>query len=215
MPHKPTLKKVKYINKKSCHIDSSVVFGNNVVVYPNNIILGNTYIADNVVIKANNYIVNCRIGENSVVDSSYLEQSEIKKNVSIGPFSRLRPNSVVGDNCKIGNFVEIKNSIIKSGTKANHLAYIGDCSIGKNCNIGCGTIFVNYNGKTKNKITVGNNCFIGSNVNLIAPLEIKDNTYVCAGTTLTTNTEEFDFVIGRQKETIKPKKAKKYLKEQN
>lgn len=215
MPHKSNLKKVKYINKKSCYISPSVVFGNNVVVYPNNIILGNTYIANNVILKANNYIIDCKIGENSVIDHSYLEQSEIKNNVSIGPFSRLRPNSTIGDNCKIGNFVEVKNSTINSGTKASHLAYIGDCNIGKNCNIGCGAIFVNYNGKTKSKTTIGNNCFIGSNVNVIAPLNVKDNTYVCAGTTLTTNTNEFDFVIGRQKETIKPQKAKKYLKEQN
>ncbi len=206
-------KDVNFINYKSCQIDKTVTFGKNVTIYPNNIIKGKTHISDNTTIKANNYISDCIILENTEIEYSFLEQSEIGKNVKIGPFSRIRPNSKIGDNCKIGNFVEVKNSTLKQTTKASHLAYIGDSIIGQNCNIGCGAIFVNYNGKEKNQTIVGNNCFIGSNVNLIAPLNINDNTYICAGTTLTQNTNEYDFVIGRVKETIKPQRAKKYLKE--
>lgn len=197
----------------SCEIDKNVTFGKNVKIYPNNIIKGNTHIGDNVVLMPNNYICDCTIGDNSVVSYSYLEQSTIGENVKIGPFCHLRPNSIIDDHCKIGNFCEIKNSHIGSGTKASHLTYIGDSEIGKSCNIGCGVIFVNYNGKIKNKTVVEDNCFIGSNVNLIAPLNIKKGTYICAGSTLTIDTDEYDFVIARNKETIKPKLAKKYLKE--
>lgn len=200
----------KYIK---CEIDESVTFGKNVTIYPNNIIKGQTHIGDNVVLLPNNYIFDCTIGDGSVVAYSYLEQSEVGKNVKLGPYCHLRPNSVIDDNCKIGNFCEVKNSHIESGTKASHLSYIGDSSVGKNCNIGCGVIFANYNGKEKNKINVDDNCFIGSNVNLIAPLNVKTGTYVCAGSTLTVDTNEYDFVIARERETIKPKRAKKYLKE--
>lgn len=207
-------KDVNFIDKKSCHIDKSVTFGKNVVIYPNNTILGNSHIADNVILKPSNYIADSTIEENTEVDHSYIEQSTVKAGAKIGPFCHIRPNSIVGKNCKVGNFVEIKNSCLGQGTKASHLAYIGDATVGKNCNIGCGAIFVNYNGKEKNKIIVGNNCFIGSNVNLVAPLCVQDNTYICAGTTLTQDTNQYDFVIGRARETIKPQRAKKYLKEQ-
>lgn len=164
-------------------------------------------------IKHNSVIIKSKIGMGSSVNFSYIEDSDIGKNCIIGPFARIRPNSKICDNVKIGNFVEIKNSVIGSETKINHLAYVGDALVGKNCNIGCGVIFANYNGKEKNKIVVGNNCFIGSNCNLIAPLSIADNTYICAGTTVTKDTKEYDFVIGRAKETVKENRAKKYLKE--
>ena len=110
---------------------------------------------------------------------------------------------------------EVKNSIIEKNTKANHHAYIGDAQIGKNCNIGCGAIFVNYNGKIKQKIKVGNNCFIGSNCNIVAPVQIEDNCYICAGSTVTKNTNAYDFVIARSRETIKQNYAKKYLNKEH
>ena len=206
--------KPKIIGKKTVFIDKGVKFGKNVTICQNNILKGNTIIKDNVFLGPSNYIKNCCIGENSNVEFSYLEDSEIGVNVKVGPFSRLRQNSKIEDNCKIGNFVEVKNSVVCSNSKASHLAYIGDAEIGKNCNIGCGAIFVNYNGKIKQKIKVGNNCFVGSNCNLIAPLEVADNSYICAGSTLTKSTQPFDFVIARSKETIKHEYAKKYLKEE-
>ena len=108
--------------------------------------------------------------------------------------------------------MEIKNSKVGKGTKIAHLTYVGDAEIGENCNIGCGVIFVNYNGKEKNKIKIGNNVFVGSNCNLIAPLNIGDNVYICAGTTVTKDLAEGDFVIGRVREETKPNRAYKYLK---
>ncbi len=153
------------------------------------------------------------VDKDSLIISSHIFNSRVGKNCTIGPNAHLRPNTVIQDNCKIGNFVEIKNSTIGSGTKISHLTYVGDAVIGRDCNIGCGVIFVNYNGKVKNKITIGNNVFIGCNCNLIAPLNIADNTYIAAGTTVTEDVKEGDFVIGRVRAEIKPNRAQKYLKE--
>ena len=163
-------------------------------------------------LKGFNVIENSVVGKGSEVISSHVFDSVIGQNVKVGPNAHLRPNSIVGDNCRIGNFVEIKNSIIGNGTKISHLTYVGDAKIGENCNIGCGVIFVNYNGRQKQKINIGNNVFIGSNCNLIAPLNIPDNVYICAGTTVTKDLLEDDFVIGRVREEVKHNKAHKYLK---
>ena len=198
--------------KENIYIDESVRVGKNVTIHPFNVIRGNTQIGDNTIIYPFNYIEDTKIGENCEISMSNLVQSEIGNNATIGPFARLRPNSKIGDRCKIGNFVEVKNSEIKDGTKASHLAYIGDASVGEDTNIGCGAIFVNYNGKIKSKIKVGKHCFIGSNVNLVAPLNVADKTYICAGSTLTKDTNEGDFVIARERETIKSNKGKEYLK---
>lgn len=206
---------LKLINKKSITIEKSVVIGKNVVIYPNNILKGNTIIKDNVVLLPNNYIVDSTIHEGSVVEYSHIEKSEVGNSANIGPYSRLRPNCKIGNNCKVGNFVEIKNSSLGDRTKASHLAYIGDADIGKDCNIGCGAIFVNYNGKEKKRSIIGDNCFIGSNVNVIAPVKVADESYVCAGTTLTIDTQPKDFVIGRVRETIKHNYVDKYKKEKN
>lgn len=204
--------KPKIIGKRSVFIDKNTVFGSNVVIYPNNIIEGNCVFGDNVILLPNNYIKDCKIGNNVQIEYSHLVESSVDDGAVIGPYSRLRPNSKVGKNCKVGNFVEIKNSSLGDGSKASHLAYIGDADIGENVNIGCGAIFVNYNKKEKNRSVIGNNAFVGSNVNIIAPVNVADNTYICAGTTLTKDTNEFDFVIGRSRETIKPNYAQKYEK---
>ena len=207
------IEEMNKLGKEFLFIDKTAVIGKNVTIYPNNFIKGNTVIKDNVTLMPNNYIVDSTIEEGVIVDHSYIEDSVIGKNSKIGPYSRIRPDSKIGENCKIGNFVEIKNSTLGKGTKANHLAYIGDAEIGENCNIGCGAVFVNYNGKEKNRSKIGNNCFIGSNVNVIAPVKIADDSYICAGTTITINTNPFDFVVGRSRETVKKGYAKKYKKE--
>ena len=199
-------------NTNNIIIEDTVKIGKNVKILPNNVILGNTIIGDNSIINYGNYINNSTIGKNCNIEYSHIEESVIEDFVSIGPFSHLRPNSKIGSYCKIGNFVEIKNSQLGNNVKASHLSYIGDAEIGNNCNIGCGVIFANYNGTTKNKSIVKDNCFIGSNVNIIAPITLANGTYICAGTTITRDTNEYDFVIGRPHETIKSKKAKYYIK---
>lgn len=196
-----------------CGLIENVTTGDNVRIYNNVQFIGKNKIGSNCTIYPNTTIEDCTIGSNCIIKSSFLEKSIINNNVGIGPFAHIRPNSVLDNNCHIGNFVEVKNSFVGAGTKASHLAYVGDADVGSNCNIGCGAIFVNYNGKEKNRTKVGNNCFIGSNCNIVAPVDIADNTYICAGTTVTHNTNEYDFIIGRSRETVKPNKAKNYLKE--
>lgn len=203
---------LRLIGKRTIFIDKLVKIGKNVTIYPGNIIIGKTIIEDNVVLKAGNYIKDSVIKSGANIEYSHIEESVVCGGANVGPYARLRPKSEVGENCKVGNFVEIKNSVLGAGTKASHLAYIGDANIGKNCNIGCGAIFVNYNGKEKNRTEVGDNCFIGSNVNVIAPVKIADESYICAGSTLTVNTKQKDFVIARCRETIKPNYADKYKK---
>ena len=203
---------MRQINLKCGHVDESVVIGENVVIHDNVHLFGNTIIEDGVVIYPNTIIKDSKIGRESVIKCSFIEGSEIERGVSVGPFAHIRPNSKIESECRIGNFVEIKASRIGSGTKVSHLAYVGDADIGKNCNIGCGVIFANYNGKTKNKTCVEDNCFIGSNCNIIAPVKVSKGSYICAGTTLTKNTKEDDFVIARARETIKENRAHRYLK---
>lgn len=207
------LNNINTIENKSIYIDDTVSIGKNVTIHPNNIIKGTTIIEDNVVLGPNNYICDSVVKSGTTIEFSYIEKSTIHNNCQIGPYSRIRPNSIIGPNCKIGNFVEIKNSTLGENTKASHLAYVGDCDVGNNCNIGCGAVFVNYNGKHKNRSIVGNNCFIGSNVNIVAPVRVADDSYICAGTTLTINTQPQDFVIGRCRETVKRNYANKYKKE--
>ncbi len=204
-------KNLKIINKKTVYIGDNVIIGDNVMIYENNRITGDTVIGDNCVIKPNCYIDNCSIGNNTVITSSHMTDSFIGAFCEIGPFARVRPFSKIKENVKIGNFVEIKNSTIEKGCKISHLAYVGDADLGKECNIGCGVIFANYNGKQKNRCKIGDNCFIGSNCNLIAPVCIDDDCYICAGTTITENVEKGGFAIGRVRQEVKPDKAYKYL----
>ena len=200
-------------DKRSIFIDKTVKIGNNVTIYENNRIEGNCEIGDNVIIYPNCYLKDTIVLDNSVIISTHSENAMVGKNCSVGPFARLRPNAVILDNAKIGNFVEIKNATIGKGTKVSHLAYVGDADLGEDCNVGCGAIFVNYNGKQKFRTKVGDNCFIGSNCNLIAPLNIEKNSYICAGTTVTEDTNANDFVIGRVRQQVKENRAEKYLKE--
>ena len=172
----------------------------------------NNNISKNAKIDKLSVVENCTIEDDVQIEQSYLEDSIIHKGTKIGPFAHLRPGCEIGQNCKIGNFCEIKNSKIGDGTKISHLAYVGDALVGKNCNIGCGVIFANYNGRQKNKIEIGDNVFVGSNCNLIAPLKIASNVYICAGTTVTQDLIEDDFVIGRARQVVKPNRAKDYLK---
>lgn len=200
-------------NDKGYFIDEEATISENATIYPNVYILGKTNIGDNTIVFPNTIIKDSQIGDNCEIKSSYIEDSVIENNVVIGPFAHIRPNSYISEKCKIGNFVEIKNAKLGKGTKANHLAYVGDADVGEKCNIGCGAIFVNYNGKDKNRSKVGNNVFVGSNCNIVAPLKIEDNTYICAGTTLTIDTKNDDFIIGRVHEIVKSNRAHKYLKE--
>ncbi len=200
-------------DKKSVFIEDGCTFGKNVIIYPNNTIEKGTVIGDNVTLLPGNFISGSHVGKGAKIFNSVIENSKVGEGCLIGPYSHLRPKTTLASNVKIGNFCEIKNSFIGENSKVSHLAYVGDSVVGKNCNIGCGAIFVNYNGKSKSNINIGDNCFIGSNVNLIAPVSVANKSYICAGTTLTDSTKEEDFVIGRVKPTVKPNYSAKYIKE--
>lgn len=179
------------------------------IVDPNN-----TYIGPNVEIAAGTNIYpgcfisgNTKIGSgNMIFPNSVIDDVIIGNNNQIGPMAYIRNNAKIEDDCRIGNFVEVKNSKIKSNTKSAHLTYIGDADVGSDVNFGCGTITANYDGVNKHRTVIGDNVFIGSNVNLIAPVELANDVFVAAGTTVTENIEKNKFVVGRVKANIKEKR---------
>ncbi|ADQ04094.1 UDP-N-acetylglucosamine pyrophosphorylase [Caldicellulosiruptor owensensis OL] len=194
---------VQMIDMYSVYIHPDVQIGKDTVIYPGTFILGNTTIGEECVIGPNSYIVNSKIGNKCYVWFSVIEDSEIKDNVKVGPYAHLRPNSFLEEGVKIGNFVEVKNSKVGRNTKSAHLTYIGDADIGENVNLGCGTIFVNYDGYKKHRTVVEDNAFIGCNSNLIAPVKIGKNAYIAAGSTITDDVPADALAIARERQTIK------------
>lgn len=159
-------------------------------------------------------IGNVKIGKNVKIQPfCVIEDSEIQDNCTIGPFAHIRPNCLIKKGTKIGNFCEIKNSIIGENCAISHLAYVGDCEIGNNCNIGAGVVFCNYDGKLKHKTIVGNNCFIGSNSTIIAPLTIGNNCFIAGASVLRQNLNQNEFYISKSENKIKPNKKIKENKE--
>ena len=162
-----------------------------------------TKIGKNVVI--NPYVViglKVRIGNNVIINSfSHLEDCKIENKVEVGPYARIRPGSILKDGSKIGNFVEIKKSIIGKKSKASHLSYIGDSEVGKNVNIGAGTITCNYDGVKKSKTKIKDNVFVGSNTSLVAPVTINENSIIGAGSVITKNVKKKSLALTRVTQT--------------
>lgn len=197
------LKGVTIVDPLNTYIDCDVRIEKDVTILPGCMITGNTFIDEDAVIGPNSQISGCHIGKGVMVKDSVAIDSFIGDGTSIGPFSNLRPGNIIGKNVRIGDFVEIKNSTMGEDSKASHLTYIGDGDVGKNVNIGCGVVFVNYDGKEKHRTTVEDHCFIGCNVNLIAPVTIGTNSYVAAGTTVTKDVPEANLAVGRAKQENK------------
>ncbi len=175
---------VGIIDPKSTYIEYGATIERDVMIYPGTRIDRKSVIKEGAEIYSST-IKNSTIGEDVIIRSSEIEDSSIGRGTTVGPYAHLRPNSHVGENCKIGNFVEVKNSNVGNGSKMSHLAYIGDADVGSGVNIGCGVVFVNYDGRDKFRAKVGDNAFIGSNANLVAPIEVEENGYVAAGSTIT------------------------------
>ncbi len=148
-------------------------------------------------------ITNSIVCDGAVIINSVLENCVVRQNVRVGPFAYLRQNAFIEQDCRIGDFVEVKNSLLERGVKAAHHAYIGDAYVGENTNVGCGTVFANYNGKIKQKTYVGKNTFIGANTNLVAPVDIGNNCFIGAGTTIRKNLEDNTFFVGVMEEKTK------------
>lgn len=189
---------VSFIDKTSVFIHPESKIGMDTVIYPNVHIEGKTIIGAGCIIYPNTRIVNCIIGDNVIIkDSTVIELSTIKDNASIGPFAHIRPGSIIGSSAKIGNFVEVKKSIIGSGTKASHLSYLGDAEIAENVNIGAGTITCNYDGKNKHKTIIEKDVFIGSDTQIVAPVKIGKGAYVGAGSTIVTDVPPGSLAVSR------------------
>lgn len=160
-------------------------------------IFGKTKIGESCEIFGDSFIKDSILDDEVVIKSSYIIESEIGEGTDVGPFSHLRPNSKLGKHVHIGDFVEIKKSTVGDGTKAGHLAYLGDVDLGENINISCGVIFANYDGKNKARTKVGSGSFIGSNANIVAPCEIEEEAYIAAGSTITKAVKKGELAIER------------------
>lgn len=185
------------------YIDMDVEIGSGTVVHPNNTLTGGTSIGAGCVLLPNNRIHAARIGDKTTVESSVLTECFVGSKTTVGPFAYLRPGAQIGSNCRVGDFVEIKNSVIGDKTKVSHLTYVGDSDLGQGINLGCGVVFVNYDGKHKHRSTVGDNAFIGCNVNLVSPVHVGEGAYVAAGTTVTDDVPGGALAIGRAKQSTK------------
>jgi UDP-N-acetylglucosamine diphosphorylase/glucosamine-1-phosphate N-acetyltransferase len=194
---------VTLIDPDNTYIDTEVSIGVDSMIYPNVHLEGNTVIGNNVTILPNSYLRNAVIEDGAVIDSSKVVESKVGANSTVGPMSHLRNNTVVASNCRIGNFVEFKNTNFGEGSKCAHLTYVGDSDVGKGVNFGCGVVTVNYDGKNKFRTTIKDGAFIGSNCNLIAPVTIGENALLAAGSTITSSVEDGDMGIARSRQSIK------------
>src|SRR5208283_2779106 len=174
------------------------VIGTETVIYPNVHIEGRTFIGSGCILYPNSRIIDSTIGNNVIIkDSTVIESSEIKEGASVGPFAHIRPGSVIGSYAKIGNFVEVKKSVIGRGTKASHLSYLGDAEIGEQVNIGAGTITCNYDGRMKNKTLIGSHAVVGRDTQFVGPVRVGEGAYVGAGSTITKDVPPLALALSR------------------
>lgn len=191
---------VTIMDPASTFIEASVKIGQDTIIYPYTWLEGNTEIGEDCEIGPNCRFTNVKMGDGNKIQFTYAHDCEVKNNVTAGPYIHLRPDTVISDNVKIGNFVEVKNSNVGVGTKLPHLTYIGDSDIGSGVNMGCGCITVNYDGKKKHRTVVGDNSFVGCNTNLVAPVTVEANTYIGAGSTITKDVPEDALGIARARQ---------------
>lgn len=204
---------VEFLNPDSVHIDWDVEIGVGSVIYPNVTLLGKTRLGENVIVESGCFIKNSYVHNGGeILANSYLEEAHVYENCSIGPMARLRPGAEIGAESKIGNFVEVKKSKLHRGVKVSHLSYVGDAEIGENTNIGCGFITCNYDGVQKHKTKIGKNTFIGSDCQMVAPIEIGDDAFVAAGSTISKSIPNGGFGIARSAQVTKEGAAKRFLK---
>ncbi|WP_413627652.1 bifunctional UDP-N-acetylglucosamine diphosphorylase/glucosamine-1-phosphate N-acetyltransferase GlmU [Fructilactobacillus vespulae] len=195
---------VTIINPDDTYIDCDVEIGTDTIIEPGVQLQAGTKIGNECVIGAHSKIIASVIHDGVTVTSSTIEHSEMMENSNIGPNSHLRPESVIGEHVHIGNFCEVKKATIGAHTKIGHLTYVGNAKLGEGINIGCGVIFANYDGKNKHETVVGDDVFIGSNVNLIAPVQISDHSFIAAGSTITDDVSRYEMAIARNRQTNKP-----------
>ncbi|MFZ5966677.1 MAG: bifunctional UDP-N-acetylglucosamine diphosphorylase/glucosamine-1-phosphate N-acetyltransferase GlmU [Bacillota bacterium] len=191
---------VTIIDPDSVYIEKGVSIGRDTVVYPGVILTAGTEIGEDCIIGHNTRIENSMIKDRVEIQHSTIIDSFVDEDTHVGPYAYLRPKSTLGKHVKVGDFVEVKNAVLGDYSKASHLAYIGDAEVGKHVNIGCGVVFVNYDGKNKHKTVVEDNAFVGSNVNLVAPVTVKKYGYIATGSTITKEVPEGALSVARAKQ---------------
>jgi bifunctional UDP-N-acetylglucosamine pyrophosphorylase/glucosamine-1-phosphate N-acetyltransferase len=204
---------VTMIDPDAVYIDAGVKVGRDTVIYPNVTLEGAAVIDEEVILYPGSRIADSFIGRGTTVQNSVVLESHVGEHTTVGPYAYLRPGSEVGSHCRVGDFVEVKNAQIKDGAKVSHLTYVGDGEIGEKSNIGCGTVFVNYDGKKKYRTVVGKGVFVGCNTNLVAPVTVGDGAYIAAGSTVTEDVEADALCIARSRQVVKPGWAKKRREE--
>jgi len=200
---------VTIIDPSSVYIEPSAQIGIDTIIYPGTIIEGDSVIGEECIIGPGSRIINSKVSDRAEVQNSVIVDSEIGENSHIGPFAYLRPGSTIGADVKIGDFVEIKNAVIGDKSKVSHLSYIGDCDVGKNVNVGCGTVVVNYDGVKKHRSIIEDNVFIGCNTNLVSPVRVGKNSYTAAGSTITDEVPADSLAIARSRQENKEGWVKK------
>ncbi|MBH47939.1 MAG: UDP-N-acetylglucosamine diphosphorylase/glucosamine-1-phosphate N-acetyltransferase [Halobacteriovorax sp.] len=204
---------VRFMAADQVLIDDTVALGEGVQIYPGCVLEGDTVIGDNVILESGVIVKDSSIASNSkILAYSYLEKAHVAEEASVGPFARLREGTVVGARSKIGNFVETKKAVLQEEVKVSHLSYVGDAEIGARTNIGCGFITCNYDGAQKHKTIIGKDSFIGSDSQMIAPINIGDGCYVASGSSINQDMEAGDFAIARSKQVTKKGMAKRFIK---
>jgi len=195
---------VSIINPDDTYIDADVKIGADTIVEPGVLIKGHTTIGEDCFIGAHSEIHDMVIEDRVHVTSSFLEGSIMHADSNIGPYSHLRPQADIGEHVHLGNFVEVKKAKIGARTKVGHLTYVGDATLGTDINVGCGVVFINYDGVNKHHTNVGDSAFIGSNSNIIAPVEVADHSFIAAGSTITDDVDFHEMAIARARQTNKP-----------
>lgn len=201
--HRHMVNGVSFQNPESTYIDIDVDIAEEVHIEANVTLKGQTTIGRGTVLTNGTYIVDSEIGQGAVITQSMIEESRLADGVTVGPYAHIRPGSELAKKVHIGNFVEVKGTKIGENSKSGHLTYLGNAEIGKNVNIGAGTITVNYDGQHKFKTTISDNAFVGSNSTLIAPLKVGENALTAAGSTITRNVPKDSVAIGRSRQENK------------
>lgn len=203
------------IDPARSYLSAATKIGIDSVIYPGVMTQGTVVIGENCTIGADTRIEDSIIGDDVVIHNSTILQSTIGDETKVGPYAYIRPGSEIGRNVKVGDFVEVKNAVMKDGAKASHLTYIGDADVGENVNLGCGTVFVNYDGINKYRTVVEDECFIGCNTNLISPVTVEKGSYIAAGSTITDDVPPESLAIARAKQVNKPGYAATLFRKKN
>ncbi|MGN0658766.1 MAG: UDP-N-acetylglucosamine diphosphorylase [Emergencia sp.] len=191
---------VDFVDIRTAYIGEDVKIGEGTLIGPGVSLEGETVIGRNCRILQGSRIVDSVVEDGAEIQASVVTESFVGEKAKIGPFAYLRPKSRIGRECKVGDFVEVKNSSLGDGSKASHLTYIGDSDVGRDVNIGCGVVFVNYDGTSKHRSTVGDGAFIGCNTNLVSPVKVGDGAYIAAGSTVTEEVPEDALCVARARQ---------------